>query len=373
MNSNSQSDLTSNQTPKQQVNPFLIQHSQTQEQQILFNLSQSNQNEINTFHNIKPQNSQIMNPEPYHTHFDSDLVYASQNQLNINFNSHSQQPINNQMSDQLCQNCLVGTVSFYIVDQDKRLCEKCAVNEIYKNESYEKIVEKVWNKVKNIMILRKKVCQSINHQLQIQQSLQEAQLLLKQQNSANSQNATLLQQKTMLFQMQQRNTVINGQSLPQIGGVDLPGQLNNLAGNNSLGQSNSNTQGVGSGSGALFGNMNINQESLINNNNTGVMFKNTKFNQNQNNFSQQMQQDQQNDVDMNIERLNLFYDLLQIEIEKLRRKSIDDIMLNAKAQQRYQATQQQHQQNQQTNQNITGQPVNINNSPNAAIQKESFQ
>lgn len=57
--------------------------------------------------------------------------------------------------DGVCQQCMNGTVSFYIIESNKRLCEKCAVNEIYKkHESYEKIVEKVWNKVKNIMKLR---------------------------------------------------------------------------------------------------------------------------------------------------------------------------------------------------------------------------
>ena len=37
-------------------------------------------------------------------------------------------------------------------------------------------------------------------------------------------------------------------------------------------------------------------------------------------------QPEQSELDVNIERLNLFYDLLQIEIEKLRRKSIDEVI-----------------------------------------------
>lgn len=40
----------------------------------------------------------------------------------------------------------------------------------------------------------------------------------------------------------------------------------------------------------------------------------------------------QNEVEVNIERLNLFYDLLQIEIEKLRRKSIADMINNSRNQ-----------------------------------------
>ena len=39
---------------------------------------------------------------------------------------------------------------------------------------------------------------------------------------------------------------------------------------------------------------------------------------------------QQAEIDLNIERLNLFYDLLQIEIEKLRRKSIDEVIINTR-------------------------------------------
>ena len=36
------------------------------------------------------------------------------------------------------------------------------MNDIYKkNESYERIMEKVWTKVKNIMKLRQRVCQAI--------------------------------------------------------------------------------------------------------------------------------------------------------------------------------------------------------------------
>ena len=56
---------------------------------------------------------------------------------------------------QLCPQCGLTQVSFFIIESNKHLCEKCAVNEIYKkHESYEKIMEKVWNKVKNIMKLR---------------------------------------------------------------------------------------------------------------------------------------------------------------------------------------------------------------------------
>ena len=50
-------------------------------------------------------------------------------------------------------------MSFYIIELNKHLCERCAVNEIYKkHESYDRIVQKVWNKVKNIMMLRQRVC-----------------------------------------------------------------------------------------------------------------------------------------------------------------------------------------------------------------------
>ncbi len=36
------------------------------------------------------------------------------------------------------------------------MCERCAVNEIYMNESYDKVVDKVWTKVTNILKLRTK-------------------------------------------------------------------------------------------------------------------------------------------------------------------------------------------------------------------------
>ena len=89
------------------------------------------------------------------------------------------------------------------------MCERCAVNEIYKkHESYEKIMEKVWNKVKNIMKLRDRV------------------------------NMTLQ--------------------------------------------------------------------------------------------SKQKKSHADQEVEVNVERLNLFYDLLQIEIEKLRRKSIEEVIMDAK-------------------------------------------
>ena len=38
----------------------------------------------------------------------------------------------------------------------------------------------------------------------------------------------------------------------------------------------------------------------------------------------------QAEVDVTVERLNLFYDLLQIEIEKLRRKSIEEAIINTR-------------------------------------------
>ncbi len=44
------------------------------------------------------------------------------------------------------------------METNENLCERCAVNEVYKkHESYEKIMEKVWVKVKNIMQLRQRV------------------------------------------------------------------------------------------------------------------------------------------------------------------------------------------------------------------------
>ena len=116
----------------------------------------------------------------------------------------------------MCE-CGQSIVSFYLIESNKHMCERCAVNEIYKkHESYERIMEKVWNKVKNIMKLRQRVCQSIQH---------------KQASS---------DKKTPLIDAQQ------------------------------------------------------------------------------------------SEIELNIERLNLFYDLLQIEIEKLRRKSIEEVIINTR-------------------------------------------
>ncbi len=116
----------------------------------------------------------------------------------------------------MCE-CGQSIVSFYLIESNKHMCERCAVNEIYKkHESYERIMEKVWNKVKNIMKLRQRVCQSIQH----------------------------------------KQTSSDKKSPP----IDA----------------------------------------------------------------------QQSEIELNIERLNLFYDLLQIEIEKLRRKSIEEVIINTR-------------------------------------------
>lgn len=61
----------------------------------------------------------------------------------------------------MCE-CGQNEIQFYIIEKQKHFCERCAVNEIYKNESYEKVVEKVWNKVKNIMKFRQRVCQMMH-------------------------------------------------------------------------------------------------------------------------------------------------------------------------------------------------------------------
>ena len=65
---------------------------------------------------------------------------------------------NSQEPAMMCE-CGQSIVSFYLIESNQHMCERCAVNEIYKkHESYERIMEKVWNKVKNIMKLRQRVC-----------------------------------------------------------------------------------------------------------------------------------------------------------------------------------------------------------------------
>ena len=130
-------------------------------------------------------------------------------------------------------------VSFFIIESNKRLCEKCAVNDIYqKNESYDKIVEKVWNKVKNIMNMR----QRIAFQLQRQQT--------------DPSHASALAKAQL--------------NMPGIVQPAMPGGV---------------------------------QES-----------------------TQEKNKRATRELRLTVDRLNLFYDLLQIEIEKLRRKSIEDIL-----------------------------------------------
>ena len=61
-------------------------------------------------------------------------------------------------TDELCE-CGERPFSIYCVDTDKHVCDRCFNNEVYKrHESYDRIMEKVWRKVQNIMKLRARVC-----------------------------------------------------------------------------------------------------------------------------------------------------------------------------------------------------------------------
>ena len=56
----------------------------------------------------------------------------------------------------LCK-CGQYPIQFFMIGESKSLCDKCTVNEIYKNEPYDKVMPKVWNKVNNIMKIRKRL------------------------------------------------------------------------------------------------------------------------------------------------------------------------------------------------------------------------
>ena len=49
---------------------------------------------------------------------------------------------------------------FFQLQSGKHVCEKCILNEIYADESYEDVYLKVLNKMQNIMRLRMKQLQS---------------------------------------------------------------------------------------------------------------------------------------------------------------------------------------------------------------------
>ena len=62
---------------------------------------------------------------------------------------------------------------FFQLQSGKHVCEKCILNEIYADESYEDVYLKVLNKMQNIMRLRMKQLQSYKADFSNRQSAQQ--------------------------------------------------------------------------------------------------------------------------------------------------------------------------------------------------------
>jgi len=61
--------------------------------------------------------------------------------------------------------CACGRpITAYLIDQNRYVCEQCQATEIYRQESYKRIVDKVWAKVSNLMKMRMQMCQVFHQQ-----------------------------------------------------------------------------------------------------------------------------------------------------------------------------------------------------------------